>query len=519
MKILEVVQGSQEWLDARAKYHTASEAAAMLGFSPYMSRNDLLKQKALGIVEDVDSAKQYLFDKGHAAEAEARPAAEEIIGEDLFPCTGVDDAGWLLASFDAATMLGEILWEHKLWNDTLAALVDTADLPDSHWPQLEHQLLVSGAEKVLFMVSNGDKQTQCWYSSIPERRAQLIAGWRQFDKDLANYEHVEHAPQASGVAPDSLPALQIQVRGEVTASNLAAFKTHALAVFDGISTNLQTDQDFADADKTVKWCQSVEDKLDLAKEQALAQTASIDDLFRAIDEIKAQARAKRLELDKMVKARKESIRVEILAKAKGLFDAHAQQINSSLGKVRVPDGMVKADFAGAMKNKRTISSLHDAVDTELARAKIAFNEIADRIRLNLETLRADAAGYESLFADAQQLVMSENDHLQLTISSRISAHKAAEEARLEAERERIRAEEKAKAEADAAKVSAQRETAETEQPKQAAAIVQSTQTKTKAPPHPPTTRQIVATLCEHYGVSEQTVRQWILEMDLSEIAA
>jgi hypothetical protein len=243
----------------------------------------------------------------------------------------------------------------------------------------------------------------------------LIAGWRQFDKDLANYEHVEHAPQASGVAPDSLPALQIQVRGEVTASNLAAFKTHALAVFDGISTNLQTDQDFADADKTVKWCQSVEDKLDLAKEQALAQTASIDDLFRAIDEIKAQARTKRLELDKLVKGRKESIRVEILAKAKDAFEDHIQQINASLGKVRLPENGFRADFAGAMKNKRTISSLHDAVDTELARAKIAINEIADRIRVNLETLRVESAGYESLFADAQQLVMADSEKHKLLV--------------------------------------------------------------------------------------------------------
>ena len=519
MNIIEVVQGSQEWIEARAEYHTASEAAAMLGLSPYMSRTDLLKQKALGIVADVDSAKQYLFDKGHAAEAAARPLAEEIIGEDLFPCTGVDDAGWLLASFDGATMLGEILWENKLWNVSLAAEVDSGEIPDSHWPQLEHQLFVSGAEKVLFMVSDGDKETHCWYMSRPNRRARLIAGWRQFDKDLANYEHVEHTPQAAGVAPESLPTPQIQVRGEVTTSNLAAYRTHALAVFEGISTDLQTDQDFANADKTVKWCQSVEDKLELAKKQALAQTASIDDLFRAIDEIKAQARTKRLELDKLVKGRKESIRVEILAKAKDAFEDHIQQINASLGKVRLPENGFRADFAGAMKNKRTISSLHDAVDTELARAKIAINEIADRIRVNLETLRVESAGYESLFADAQQLVMAENDHLQLTISSRISAHKAAEEARLEAERERIRAEEKAKAESDAAKVSAQQETAETEQPKQAAAIVQSTQTKTKAPPRPPTTRQIVTILCEHYDVSESTVRQWILEMDLSEIAA
>ncbi|WP_242489352.1 MULTISPECIES: hypothetical protein [unclassified Pseudomonas] len=44
---------------------------------------------------------------------------------------------------------------------------------------------------------------------------------------------------------------------------------------------------------------------------------------------------------------------------------------------------VAADFAGAMKNKRTIASLQDAVDTELAGAKIAASQTADAIRLNL----------------------------------------------------------------------------------------------------------------------------------------
>jgi len=48
MQILNLKQGSAEWLAARFKYHTASEAPAMMGFSPYMSRNDLLLAKYNG---------------------------------------------------------------------------------------------------------------------------------------------------------------------------------------------------------------------------------------------------------------------------------------------------------------------------------------------------------------------------------------------------------------------------------------------------------------------------------------
>ena len=108
----------------------------------------------------------------------------------------------------------------------------------------------------------------------------------------------------------------------VTASNLAAFREHALAVFGGIKTDLQTDADFADAERTVKWCKEVEDRLDAAKQHALSQTASIDDLFRTIDAIKEEARQKRLTLDKLVKAEKENRKSEIVAQARKAYGDH-----------------------------------------------------------------------------------------------------------------------------------------------------------------------------------------------------
>lgn len=77
----------------------------------------------------------------------------------------------------------------------------------------------------------------------------------------------------------------------VTASNLAEWKDRAIAVFQGISQDLTTDQDFADAEKTVKWCGEIEDQLKGAKQHALSQTESIDLLFRTIDDISEQAPA------------------------------------------------------------------------------------------------------------------------------------------------------------------------------------------------------------------------------------
>ncbi len=473
MKIHNVAQGSEAWHALRANYFTASEAPAMMGASKQMKRTELLHAKKTGLDRDVSWwVQKNLFDKGHEAEALARPILEARIGEDLFPVVGTE--GDLLASLDGCTILGDVLFEHKMWNEQLAADVRAGSLDPHYYWQLEQQLLVSGAEKVIFVCSDGTEENfvSMEYAPVPGRAATLVAGWKQFQADLLDFTPAEAVPEAVGKTPESLPALRIEVTGMVTASNLEQFKAHSLAVFGSINTELETDQHFADAEKAVKWCGDVEERLEAAKQHALSQTESIDALFRTIDEISAEARAKRLMLDKLVKARKLSIREDIVMTVAKALQTHIDQINTSLGgKARIP--AVPADFAGAIKGKKTISSLRDSADSELARAKIAASQIGDSIRTNLASLDELAADYLFLFNDVQQLVMKANDDLVALIKVRISEHQKAEDQKAEAQREQIRQEE-LKRIADEAKANAPVEpaTVASPSPVQAAAPVQ-----------------------------------------------
>lgn len=442
MKTHKVTQGSAEWHALRANYHTASEAPAMMGASKQMKRTELLHAKKTGLDRDISWwVQKYLFDKGHEAEALARPILEARIGEDLFPVVGTE--GELLASLDGCTMMGEIVFEHKMWNEQLAADVRAGDLDAHYYWQLEQQLLVSGAEKVIFVCSDGTEANfvSMEYFPVTGRAAKLVAGWKQFEVDLDVYEPTEVVAEAVGKTPDALPALRIEVTGMVTASNLEQFKAHSLAVFSAINTDLQTDQHFADAEKTVKWCGEVEERLEAAKQHALSQTETIDALFRTIDEISEQARSKRLELNKLVQARKVAIREEIVLKAKSALRDHLDKINASFnGKVRLPE--IPADFAGAIKGKKNISSLRDAADSELARAKIEASQIGDSVRVNLACIDEMAADFTFLFNDKQQLVLKANEDLVALIKVRINEHKLAEQKKEEDQRERIRQEEK-----------------------------------------------------------------------------
>lgn len=455
MKIIDVAQGTDAWHAARAHCFTASEAPVMMSASSELRRNELLHMKATGSEREYsDWVQKNLFDKGHAYEAAARPIIERIIGEELYPITATDDDGWMLASYDGLTMLEDTAFEHKMWNEALAQAVRDQDLPAEYYWQLEQQLEVAKAERVIFVVSDGTEENMVWmeYRPAPGRAAQLRAGWKQFEEDLRTYVPAEAKPEAVGRKPDALPALRIEVTGMVTASNLEAFKTHALDVFDGINKELVTDQDFADAEKTVKWCKEVEDRLQAAKQHALSQTATIDDLFRTIDDISEVSRATRLELEKLVKAMKETRRLEIKSKAEAAFAEHIAAINKRLGKVQLP--AVRADFAAVMKGKRTIATLEDAADSELARLKIEANAVAESIETNLASLRTMAANHAFLFSDAQQLVLKDNEALEAIIKGRIADHEAEEKAKAErlaeAERERIRKEERERLEKEQA---------------------------------------------------------------------
>lgn len=451
IEIIEHQQGSPEWHAHRASHFNSSEAAAMLGLDPDMSRNELLRMKATGCDKEFSLwVQKNILDKGLEFEAKALPIAEKIVGEDLYPVVLAVKPGTfvlpLSASLDGLTVAHDKAWEHKRLNKELVASIEAQTVPDSKWPQLEQALMLSGADSILFMASDGDEATErhLWYVSVPERRARLIAAWRQFAIDLANYTHVESKPESVGRAPDQLPALRIEVTGMVTASNLAEFKDAALAVFRGINTNLQTDQDFADAEKAVKFCKDAEDRLDAGKAHALSQTASIDELFRTVDAIKEEARSVRLRLEKLLKAEKENRRTEIVRGAQDEYRAYVNSLNERIGGQWMPTEL--PPFAEAIKGLKSLDSMRDKIGTAMANAKIAANETADMIEVNKK-----AIDDWSLVPDFSATCRKGREDFAAMLAMRKAQREESEQKRLDAERERIRAEEQAKLEAEAAK--------------------------------------------------------------------
>lgn len=465
MKKLNLVQGSEQWKAVRNKfYRTASSASMMMSSHSNVTRDELLHMKATGTEQEFsDFVQKYVLDNGHAVEANARPFMEQKIADwffdgdtddaMLYQVTATDDDEYLLGSTDGLTDCGTVGWECKQWNESKAADVEAGILPECDKWQVIQSLVITRAKYWVYTVTDGtpEKEVSMVVSLTDADEKALMAGWKQFDEDLANYEVKEAKPVAIAETIPSLPALNIELFGEVKGSNLPSFATSAKQVIESIKTDLVTDQDFADSEAIVKFLKSGEQQLAEAKKTALSKTESIEALFRAVDDLSETMRQKRLTLEKLVKAEKENKRNAIFSAAKQELTDHIQKVNASFSiRVALPD--ITTDFTGAMKGKKLLSNMQSAVNDVLAKAKIEANQWAEKITANINAY-AEAVKEEYralLFPDLPTLILKDQDDFIAYVNNRIAMHEQQIREREELARKQAEESARLKAEADEA---------------------------------------------------------------------
>lgn len=457
MQIVSLVQGSAEWLAHRSKHFNASDAPAMMGCSSYKSRSELVKELATGLTGEVDAATQRRFDDGHRFEALARPLAEEIIGEDLSPCVGVN--GVWSASFDGLTFMHDAGFEHKSLNNTLREAMHEGctgeSLPIEYQIQMEHQAMVATSiEKILFMASKWEgeqlvEECHCWYYPNLELRAKIAAGWEQLEKDVAAYDPSAERPAPAVAAPvESLPAVVIQVNGALTiGGNLAAFGDALYAFVANLEKEPSTDQHFADAEAACKTLKKAEDALDAGEDAALSSISPVEEMRRLKADLKNFARINRLAQEKLVAAKKDSLRTGLVTGAQSALDRHIQTLNQSLGSNWLP--RVAGGFAETIKGLKSLDSMRDKVAVALTSAKHDMTVLAERLETNRKHLMQSDGDWIALFADFSTVGGKAEEDFEALAALRIGNHKQAEAQRLEAQREQIRKEEEAKAQCEA----------------------------------------------------------------------
>lgn len=461
MKQLSLAQGSPEWDAHRASARNASDAPALMGASPYVTRSELIRRRATGVHPEHDAATLDRFRRGHEAESALRQLAELELNIEFYPLVSVSDDGYLSASFDGVSMDETVICECKMSNAEKIAAIDRGEIPrEDRWQIVQQFAVCETALRCIYIcgdgTADGSHMLVIGRSTIASDIPHLRAAWRQFDKDVEAYQH-EHVKAAPVAAPvNGFGALMLRVEGKVLASNLDAFKAGAEAFIARLPkpAELQTDQDFADADAAIKACAEAESRIKAAKDQALAQMSDIDAVMRAADSIAETIRAARLSLDKAVKTEKENRKAELIRSGVDDVREHYASINATMSgyELGVPASLT-SDIGSSIKGLKSLDSIRDKISTAVAQAKIAASREADKRRMCIAVID-EHAEHRALIPDAAQLVASKSpDDLRNLIAARVAEHEAkvrkqAEEA-AERERERIRREEEARAQREA----------------------------------------------------------------------
>lgn len=417
MKILDVQQGSTEWNAARLSKFTASEAPAMMGCG-WITREQLLRQKKTGIEPEISESQQRLFDKGHETETLARAIIEEMIGQPLYPVTALsDEYPNLLASMDGITLDEEVIFEHKLFSEKLAEQVRTHDLEPKYYWQLEQQLLVANAKYVIFVVSDGTKENLHYmhYSSVPSRREELIASWKQFEKDLAAY--VIPAAPAIAASVDQVPMLVVQSNGFTLTTNLDQIQAWHQLIKDKCAGELETDQDFADRESLIKAIKKAEPIIEQAYQQAYQQvigaSGNVSLILNALQEMKGSLRRLRLDGEKLITAKKDQIKQSILSSCATEVEQHLISHNKTLSDLLGATVIIpieKMEITNALitetKGKRTLESFKSAASSAAAQLKVAANIFIMNANKNIALFKEWASHNDAGSIQMEQVALS-----------------------------------------------------------------------------------------------------------------
>ena len=237
--------------------------------------------------------------------------------------------------------------------------------------------------------------------------------------------------------------LILKIHSQIVESNLDDFAANVKAEIAKINTDLQTDEDFAVAEKQVKELKEAETAIKAAKEAALADAEDVRKLLATADEIAALLAETRLTLDKQVKAAKERVKADITGRCREALLAQInkadERIAATLRLVCTP-AEINADIDAAAKGKKTASGIETACATVLQTWTDKIAEQEKKLVARYEKIPADKL---HLFSDISTVLTAAD------IDALIAERLAADEARQAAEKARIEAAAKAEAEARA----------------------------------------------------------------------
>jgi putative phage-type endonuclease len=183
MKIIELEQGSPEWLSWRKTVITATDASIIMGSNPWDTPYTCWQRK-LGLIEE--KVTNDAMERGKRLEPEARAKFIESHGIEMQPMVVEStEYDFLGASLDGISQIGGSLLEIKCGGSKLHEMAAKGEIPQYYRDQMQHQLLVTGAEKCFYYSYNGTDGICIEVLPDPDFKDKFMPKAREFWKCVA----------------------------------------------------------------------------------------------------------------------------------------------------------------------------------------------------------------------------------------------------------------------------------------------------------------------------------------------
>lgn len=225
--------------------------------------------------------------------------------------------------------------------------------------------------------------------------------------------------------PFTIIPLTIEARGEVISSNINEFRELVREALGTINRDLQTDEQFGQAELDAKALKEAEENVKSAKDKALADAESLHALFVAMDETSEEIRKARLDLETQIKKRKEEVKSEIVEEFLAAFDIDPTTARKHF----------LAGLQSNIKGKRTVESMRTACRVFQTTQQARIIEARASIERFVGKFGKD------LVMDARDLELKGREAVEAELMRRHEAKQAADEAaKLKAEADKAKAE-------------------------------------------------------------------------------
>lgn len=215
--LLHMQQRSTEWLEMRKNKIGASDAPIIMGLSPWLTPYQLWEQK-VGL--QGAQAETGAMRRGIEMEDQARDCFERMTALTVFPQVMIHpDYDWMMASLDGMDIEQNHIVEIKCAGREDHQLAKSGKVPEKYYPQLQHQLEVTGLDMVYYFSYDGSegvivevgRNTRYIWNLVDEERAFHRCVKDFYPPDLSTRDYQEKTDDVWGEAASEWMKIQKKI--------------------------------------------------------------------------------------------------------------------------------------------------------------------------------------------------------------------------------------------------------------------------------------------------------------------